>query len=94
MITVQPESAVSEPTITFKCLGHSKLDDSIISHYHLEVTDNRSGRTETISVKPNHLASARSMKRLLLGRCMFYMSTQKKHAQMLLEMFDSQPDSM
>lgn len=79
-----------EPTLTFKCLGHTKLDDNLISHYHLQVTSTQSGRVETISVSPNHLASTRSMKRLLLGRCMFYSVTQKKHAEMLIAMFDAQ----
>lgn len=76
--------------ITFKCLGYTKRDDSLIGRYHLEVTDTRSGKTATISVEPRHLASARSMKRILLDRCMFYRATRGSHDRMLLEILDPQ----
>lgn len=78
------------PTLTFKYLGHTKRDDGLIGHYHLEVSDIRSGKTATISVEPRHLASARSMKRILLNRCMFYSATRTEHDQMLLEILDPQ----
>lgn len=78
------------PTITFAYLGHTKRDDGLIGRYHLEVTDSRSERTETISVEPRHLASALSMKRILLDRCMFYSVTREAHDQMLLEVLDPQ----
>lgn len=39
-----------EPTLTFKCLGHTKRDDGSIERYLLEVTDDRSGKTTTISI--------------------------------------------
>ena len=80
-----------DPTLTFKCLGHTKRDDGLIGRYHLEVTDNRSDRTVTVSVEPRHLASARSMKTILLDRCMFYRATRAEHDQMLLEMTHPQP---
>lgn len=79
---------MSERHITFKCVGHTKLAENLIGQYHLEVTDTRSGRVETVDVKPDHLISARSMKRILLGRRMFYTSTQKKHYETLAAMFD------
>ena len=81
---------MSEPTLTFKLLGHTKRDDGLIGRYHLEVTDTRSDRTVTISVEPRHLASARSMKRILLDRCMFYRATRAEHDQILLDIFDPQ----
>lgn len=81
--TVLPEVA-----LTFKSLSHSKRGDGLIGSYNLEVTDTRSGKTATISVEPKHLASARSMKTILLDRCMLYSVSQKTHDQMLLEMFD------
>lgn len=80
---------MSEPTISFKYLNHTKRDDGSIERYALEVVDIRNGKIEQISVEPGHLASAQSMKRILLGRCMLYSVTQKKHAQMLLEVFRS-----
>lgn len=85
---------MSEPTPTFICLGHTKRDDGLIGRYHLEVTDIRSGRTATISVEPRHLASARSMKRILLDRCIFYRATRASHDQMLLEILDRQPEAI
>ena len=81
---------MSEPTLTFKCLGHTKRDDGLIGRYHLEVTDNRSDRTVTVSVEPRHLASARSMKTILLDRCMFYRATRASHDNMLLDILDPQ----
>lgn len=81
---------MSEITLTFKCISHTKRDDGLIGRYNLEVTDTRSGKTATISVEPRHLASARSMKRILLDRCMFYRATRAEHDQMLLEMLDPQ----
>ncbi|QLG93872.1 hypothetical protein HZF02_18830 [Pseudomonas yamanorum] len=77
-------------TLTFKYLAHAKRDDGSIEQYHLEVSDTRDGETEEISVEAKHLLSARSMKRILLGRKMFYSVTQAKHEKMLSEMFDQQ----
>ena len=85
---------MSEPTLTFKLLGHTKRDDGLIGRYHLEVTDPRSDRTVTVSVEPRHLASARSMKRILLDRCMFYRATRASHDQMLLEITDPLPETI
>lgn len=78
---------MSEQNLTLKCLGHTKRDAGLIGRYHLEVTDTRSGRMATVFVEPKQLASARSMKTILLDRCMFYSVTQKAHDQMLHEMF-------
>ena len=78
---------MTEPSLTFKCLGHTKRGD-LIESYQLEVTDTRDGTTARISVEPRHLASARSMKRTLLDRCMFYRATRAEHDQMLLEILD------
>ena len=77
-----------KPNITFACLGHTKRDDGLVGRYHLEVIDTRSGKTVTIAVEPKHLASARSMKRILLDRCMFYRATRQEHDQMLLGILD------
>lgn len=77
-----------ETHLTFKCLGHTRLDKNLVDYYQLEVTDTRNDRVEFIDIKPDHLASARSMKRILLSRCMFYASTQKRHCETLRAMFD------
>ena len=81
---------MSETALTFKLLGHTKRDDGLIGRYHLEVTDTRSDRVVTVSVEPRHLPSARSMKRILLDRCMFYRATRAEHDQMLLDILDPQ----
>lgn len=81
---------MSAPTLTFKLLGHTKRDDGLIGRYHLEVKDTRCDRVVTVSVEPRHLASARSMKRILLDRCMFYRATHAEHDQMLLDILDPQ----
>lgn len=75
-------------SFNFKLLGHTKRNDDLIAHYHLEVTDNLSGKIVTISVEPRHLASARSMKRILLDRCMPYRATRAEHDQMLLKILN------
>lgn len=85
----QVESAATAQLLTFKCLGHTKRG-YLIESYQLEVTDSRDGTTVEISVEPRHLASARSMKRILLERCMFYRATRAEHDQMLLKMLDPQ----
>lgn len=82
------ECATPAQTLTFKCLGRTKRDDGLVGRYLLEVTDIRSGKTAAISVEPRHLASARSMKMVLLDRCMFYRATRAAHDQMLLELLD------
>ncbi|RQO62216.1 hypothetical protein DBR46_00565 [Pseudomonas sp. KBW05] len=79
---------MSEPNLTLKCLGRTKRGDVLVGRYHLEVTDIRSGKTATISVEPRHSASARSMKRILLERCIFYRATRAEHDQVLLEILD------
>lgn len=81
---------MTETTFSFKYLDRTKREDGLIERFHLEVTDNRSGKTATFSVEPRHLSSVRSMKRILLDRCMFYRATQASHDQMLLEILDTQ----
>ena len=80
-----------ETSLSLKCHGHTKRDDGLVSRYYLEVTDTRSGKTATISVEPRHLASARSMKRILLEQCMLYSATQKRHMITLSLTFNVQP---
>lgn len=82
---------MTEPTYNFKCLGDTKRDDGTIDHYIIEVTDTRDGRAEVLQVKAGQLLSAQSMKTTLLKRRMFYTVKQKKHEEMLLNMFDPLP---
>ncbi|UOB22376.1 hypothetical protein MRY17_16735 [Pseudomonas orientalis] len=85
---------MTEHTLTFKCLGHTKRGD-LIESYQLEVTDTRDGTTIEISIPTRQLISAHSMMSILLGRKIFYSVTQRKHARMLSELFDQQqPDAV
>ena len=86
--TLNGENGMTDHTFTFKYVGHTRRDDGLIGRYHLEVTGSTSGKTATISVEPRHLASVRSMKRILLDRCIFYRATRASHDQMLLKLFD------
>jgi hypothetical protein len=79
------EKARMQETYRFKYLGHTKREDGTIERYAIAVTALHNGRTEEISVEPTHLVSARSMKRILLERSMFYSVAQKEHLQMLYE---------
>lgn len=81
---------MTQPTLSFKCLGYSERDDGAIASYIIEVSNLRNGRVEVLEVEPDHLASARSMKRLLLNRCMFYSATQYDHVKTIAAMFDAQ----
>ncbi len=83
-----------EAVLTFRCLSHTERNDGLIGRYNIEVTDTRSGKIATISVEPRHLASARSMKRILLDRCMFYRATRAEHDQMLLKILDPNHDAL
>jgi len=80
---------MTESAFIFKCLGHTERVDGTIASYTIEVTSSRNGRVEVLEVEPDHLTSARSMKRLLLNRCLFYSTTQKKHTEAIAAMFDA-----
>ncbi|WP_336333201.1 hypothetical protein [Pseudomonas putida] len=81
---------MTEPTFTFKCLGHTKRDDGTITSYTIKVTSSRNDHVEVLDVEPRHLISAKAMKTRLLHRCMFYSTTQKKHTEAIDAMFDAQ----
>lgn len=50
-----PEISVSEPTLTFKCLGHTKRDDGLIGRCEPETTDTTDSETDEFSVETKHL---------------------------------------
>ncbi|WP_312151813.1 hypothetical protein [Pseudomonas sp.] len=82
---------MSEPTLTFKCLGHTKRDDGKVESYIIEVTDTWSQRIEVITIGTRELASARNMAQTLRGRNMFYRARQQEHDQTIRGMFESTP---
>ena len=83
---------MTERTYSFRCQKCIKESDGTIGHYILEVTDTVDGKIEEISVLPKDLISTRSMKRILLGRKIFYYVTQSKHEKMLSELFATPPE--
>lgn len=80
---------MNESKLSFKLLSHTKRENGTIASYTIEVTSLPSDRIEILEVNPNDLASARSMKRLLLDRGIFYSTSQKKHAEAIAAMFDT-----
>lgn len=85
---------MTDSTYSFKCLGSTENSDGTIERYILEVTDTRDGEPENFSVVSKHLLSAHRMKRILLGRKMFYYVTQRKRTKMLSAMFDQQLETI
>lgn len=85
---------MTERTYIFHCHKCIKRNSGTIDHYILEVTDVIEGSIETFAVEPKHLASARSMKRILLGRKILYSVTQSTHEKMLNELFAIQPEAI
>lgn len=83
---------MAEHKYSFQCRKCIKKDDGTIGYYVLEVTDLLDGMIEEISVEPQHLISARSMKKILLERRILYFTTQSKHDKMLNDLFATQPE--
>lgn len=75
----------------FLCRKYEPRGDGTVSRYILEVTNKVSGIMEEISVTPEELVSLRAMKRILVGRNMFYYATKAEHEKILLELFPSPP---
>lgn len=82
---------MTETTLGFECVGCTKTERGEVDRYILKVINFSDGRAEQFSVEAKHLASARSMKRILLGRKLLYFTTQRKHEEMLEGLFEFQP---
>lgn len=79
---------------SIQCIKYLENNDGTIGHYVLLIKDETEGEVEEVSVTPKHLASSRSMKRILLGRKILYSATQSEHERMLSELFALKPDAI
>lgn len=67
-------------------MNHRALNRRHFKRHAAEIDRHR----QMIEVGQGMVVATLSMKRVLLGRCMVYSITQKKHAKMLIAMFDAQ----
>ena len=75
----------------FRCSKYIPNPDGSVRQYVLEIFDSTSGETEEILIAPRELISPIVMKRVLMGRRIFYTATRKKHDEMLGEIFSHRP---
>lgn len=85
---------MTEENYSFRCLKYKPNTDGTVSHYVLEIVDSESRETEEVLITPRELVSPISMKRILIGRRIFYSATRKKHDEMLKELFSSPPSAI
>jgi hypothetical protein len=85
---------MTERNYSFRYLKHIPNTDGTVRHYVLQVVDSNSGETEEILITPRELISPISMKRVLLGRKILYLTTRKKHEEMLEQLFSSPPNAI
>jgi len=85
---------MTESRYDFQCRQYVQNADGKISHYILQVTDIADGETEVLSVTPKVLASPTAMKIALLSRKIIYITTSKKHNDMLCELFANPPEAI
>lgn len=60
-----------------------------ITAYEIEVRDIPNGETVILQVKPTHLVSHISMRRILLGKKIFYSASKQEHIQSVAAMFEA-----
>lgn len=82
---------MTEGNYSFRCRKYKPSPEGTVSHYVLEIVGRVSGKTEELLITPRELVSPISMKRILIGRGIFYSATRKKHNEMLKELFSSPP---
>lgn len=79
------------PTCHFQCNEYKPKNDGGVEYYLLEVGNEVGGETEIIQLTPNELISSQSMKRILLGRKIFYSVSQREHEKIIERMFEKSP---
>jgi len=60
-----------------------------IAAYEIEIHDMPSGETVILQVKPGHLISHISMKRILLGKGIFYSACKQEHTKSIAAIFET-----
>lgn len=75
--------------IQFTHKGTIRKENGEIAAYEIEVHDICSGENDLLQVKPCHLISHTSMKRILMERKIFYSSSKQEHTESIEAMFDT-----
>lgn len=68
-----------------------RKENGEIEAYEIQVTDESIEETITLQVKPGHLISNISMKRILLDRKIFYSASKNEHTETIQRMFENSP---
>ena len=82
---------IKELKIHFLHKGSKRKENGEIEVYEIEITGESIEKAITLQVKPGHLISNISMKRILLDRKIFYSASKNEHTQTIQRMFENSP---
>jgi hypothetical protein len=82
---------IKEQKIHFLHKSPMRKENGEIEAYEIQVTDESIEETITLQVKPGHLISNTSMKRILLDRKIFYSASKNEHTETIQRMFENSP---
>ena len=82
---------IKEQKIHFLHKSSMRKKNGEIEAYEIEVTDESIEEAITLQVKPDHLTSNISMKRILLDRKIFYSASKNEHTETIQRMFENSP---
>ncbi|MBF6616497.1 MAG: hypothetical protein ITG07_07210 [Candidimonas sp.] len=82
---------IKEQKIHFLHKSSMRKKNGKIEAYEIEVTDESIEEAITLQVKPGHLISNISMKRILLDRKIFYSASKNEHTETIQRMFENSP---
>ena len=77
-----------------ECLAYHQNDSGEISHYNLNAMPKKRGAHKTIRVTPNQLASASSLKKILLAHGILYLASSSEHNELLKLLFKNPPTAV
>ncbi|KXS52719.1 MAG: hypothetical protein AWU57_2904 [Marinobacter sp. T13-3] len=70
----------------FRCGSYKAATDGSVTHYVLVAISKVSGEEHEILISPKELASPRSMRRVLMNRCILYTANEREHDENLLRL--------
>ncbi|WP_275544556.1 MULTISPECIES: hypothetical protein [unclassified Pseudomonas] len=82
---------IKEQKIHFLHKSTMRKENGEIEAYEIEVTGEPIEEAITLQVKPGHLTSNISMKRILLDRKIFYSASKNEHTKTIKRMFENSP---
>lgn len=82
---------MTEENYSLRCCTFKANVDGTVRHYVVEAVKRESDVTEKFLVTPKELVSFISMKRILIGRKIFYSATKKEHDEMIKKLFHNPP---